>query len=251
MDMYEENIHLDGLLLSPDAQVLGIINQIVDTFAIKIEVCGEVEPALETVTHRHLDALIVDWHRAYAPNKVVFAARSSSPNSNSTIVAVVDRGSETHALLSGVNFLIHKPLDLEHAERCMRAAYGTMLQQRRRAARVTVDLPVVVRVIGGNQIEAKIIDVSIGGLALRCTQSLPLNRNISAAFSLPGAESSICLCGTVVNTDDKGRAGIRFSFMSEEDRCLLHEWLANELAKLDNAEFPAGVAMGKISPAMS
>jgi len=249
--MYEENIRLDGLLLSPDAQVLDVVNQIVDTFAIKVEVCGEVGPALDAVAHRHLDALIVDWHRAYAPTRVVFAARSSSPNCNSTIVALVDRGSETHALLSGVNFLIHKPLDLQHAERCLRAAYGTMLQQRRRAARVTVDLPVAVRVIGGDQIEAKIIDISIGGLALRCSESLPVNRNVSAAFALPGTKTSICLCGTVVNADGKGRAGIRFSFMSEEDRDLLHEWLANELAKLDNAEFPAGVALDRVNQTIS
>ena len=240
--MHEDNIRLDGLLFSTNAHVLGVLSQIACRFSIEVEVCGNLESALNAVTHRRLDALVVDWNRAHFPNRVVCAARSSSPNSNATIVAVVDRGAETHALLSGVNFLVHKPLDLEHAEQCMRAAYGTMLQQRRRAARVKVDLPVVLRVIDGDQVAARINDVSVGGLALQCTQPLPLNRNVSAAFSLPGTDGSVYLCGTVVNADSEGRAGIRLSFISDEDRDLLQEWMANELAKLNKAEFPIGVA---------
>src|SRR5271155_5527762 len=144
----KEPVRLDGLLFSGDARVLGVMNQILDSFGIQTEVCREVGSALEAVTHRRLDAVIVDWNAANDPTRVVRAARKSSPNSNSTIVAMVNAGSETHALLVGANFMILKPADFDHANRCMRAAYGTMLQNRRRAARVAVDLPAVVRVVG-------------------------------------------------------------------------------------------------------
>ncbi len=147
--MIKEQVRLDGLLFSSDTDVLGVMSQILDTFAIKTEVFGELDSAVDAVTHRRLDTVIVDWSGVHDPNRVVRAARRSSPNSNSTIVAMVDQSSEAHALLAGANFMIHKPMDHDHAQRCMRAAYGTMLQNRRRAARVPVDLPVVVRVIGG------------------------------------------------------------------------------------------------------
>jgi hypothetical protein len=216
------------------------MNEILETFAIKTEVCGETASAIDAVTHRRLDTVIVDWNGVHDPNRVVCAARRSSPNSNSTIVAMVDQGSEAHALLAGANFMIHKPMDLDHARRCMRAAYGTMLQNRRRAARVPVELPVVVRVVGGGRLETKITDISIGGIALHCKQLLEVDQKVTSLFTLPGTTGLIYLSGTVVNTDGKGRAGIRFSFIPDEDLAVLQNWLAGELIKLENAEMPAG-----------
>lgn len=246
MAMTKEQVRLDGLLFSSDTQVLGVMNQILDTFAIKTEVCGELDLALDAVSHRRLDAVIVDWTGVRDPNRVICAARKSSPNSNSTIVSIVDQGSEAHALLAGANFMIHKPMDLDHAGRCMRAAYGTMLQNRRRAARVAVDIPVVVRVIEGQRLEAKISDISIGGLALQCKQPLDLDRKVTALFTLPGTEGLIYLSGVVVNADGKGRAGIRFSFIPDEDLTVLQTWLASELTKLENAEMPVSDMKGNV-----
>jgi DNA-binding response OmpR family regulator len=237
--MIKEQVRLDGLLFSSDTHVLGVMNQILDTFAIKTEICGELSTALDAVTNRRLDAVIVDWNGVQDPNRIVCAARNSSPNSNSTIVAMVDQGSEAHALLAGANFMIHKPVDHDHAQRCMRAAYGTMLQNRRRSARVAIDVPVVVRVLEGERFDARISDISIGGLALQCTQPLELNQKVTALFTLSGATGLIYLSATVVNTDGKGRAGIRFSFIADEDLARLQTWLAIELNKLDSAEMPA------------
>jgi len=236
--MIKEQVRLDGLLFSSDTDVLGVMSQILDTFAIKTEVCGELDSAVDAVTHRRLDTVIVDWSGVHDPNCVVRAARKSSPNSNSTIVAMVDQGSEAHALLAGANFMIHKPMDHDHAQRCMRAAYGTMLQNRRRAARVPVDLPVVVRVIGGERFDAKISDISIGGLALQCKQPLEIDQKLTALFTLPDTTGLIYLSGGVVNADGKGRAGIRFSFIPDADLTVLQTWLASELTKLENAEMP-------------
>jgi hypothetical protein len=44
--------------------------------------------------------------------------------------------------------------------------------------------------------------------------------------------------GRVVNANNTGRAGVRFSFVPEDDRNLLENWLASELAKLEKAEMP-------------
>jgi len=234
----KEQIRLDGLLFSNDAQIVRIMSQILDSFAIQTEVCTDVPTALEAVTHRRLDAVIVDWNVANDPTRVVRSTRKSSPNSNSTIVAMVDVGSETHALLVGANFMIYKPIDLEHASRCMRAAYGTMLQERRRAARVSVDIPVSARVSDLGMVEARVSDVSIGGLALQCTVPLQVDREVSLVFSLPGIHSPIRVTGKVVNGNNPGRAGVRFSFVPEEDLSVLERWLATELAKLEHAEMP-------------
>jgi len=240
----KEHVQLDGLLLTSDTRVLSVMNQILDNFGIQTEVCNELNSALDAVTHRRLDAVIVDWDGTFDPTRIVRATRKSSPNSNSTIVAMVNGQSETHALLVGANFMIHKPTDIDHARRCMRAAYGTMLQNRRRAARVPVDIAVVARVAEAGEIQAKISDLSVGGLALQCRQPLPVNREVLTQFSLPGDSSVIHATGKIVNANSTGRAGVRFSFVPEEDRNLLESWLAAELAKLEQAEMPTYDAEG-------
>jgi hypothetical protein len=236
----KEHVQLDGLLFTSDTQVLCVMNQILNSFAIETEVCSELDPALDAVTHRRLDAVIVDWDGAFDPTLIVRATRKSSPNSNSTIVAMVNGHSETHALLVGANFMIHKPTDIDHARRCMRAAYGTMLQNRRRAARVPVEIAVVARVADVGEIHARISDLSVGGLALQCARPLPINREVLTQFSLPGTIGVIHATGRIVNANSTGRAGVRFSFVPEEDRNLLEGWLAVELAKLEKAEMPTG-----------
>jgi hypothetical protein len=240
------HIRLNGLLFSNDTQVLSVMNPILGQFAIETEVCSELGSALDVVTHRRLDAVVVDWEDFYDPTRIVRAARKSSPNSNSTIVALVNAGSETHALLVGANFMIHKPANIDHAGRCMRAAYGTMLQNRRRAARVLVDIPVTARIAEVGAIEARISDLSVGGLALQCKQSLQTDHDVLANFLLPGSSGLIHVSGRVVNANDKGRAGIRFSFVPEEDLASLENWLAVELAKLEKAEMPNDYVLDRI-----
>lgn len=235
-------IRLDGLLFSNDAHVLGVMNQVLNNFAIETETVRELGSALDAVVHRRLDAIIVDWEDAHDPTRIVRSARKSSPNGNSTIVALVNTGSETHALLVGANFMIHKPADLEHAGRCMRAAYGTMLQNRRRAARVPVDIPVRTRVAEVGIINARISDLSIGGIALQCEQPLQINCEVLTHFTLPNTNQLIHVTGKVVNANGAGRAGMRFSYVAEEDIDALETWLAVELAKLEKAEMPAEYA---------
>jgi hypothetical protein len=242
----KEQVRLDGLLFSTDAQVLRVMNQILRSLAIETEVCSEIKSALDAVTHRRLDTLIVDWNLANDPTRVVRTARKSSPNSNSTIIAMVDADSETHALLVRANFMIHKPVDLDLARRCMRAACGTMLQERRRAARVPVDIPVIARISEIGTLEARISDLSIGGLALQCGQPLEIDCDVSLVFSFPGTNGVVRIAGRVVNGNPTGRAGVRFSFVPEEDLDLLESWLATELAKLEDADMP--VAEARVAP---
>jgi hypothetical protein len=88
-------------------------------------------------------------------------------------------------------------------------------------------------------VEARISDISIGGFALQCTQPLQTDWDVSVLFPLPDINSLIRASGKVVNANSTGRAGIRFSFIPEEEVCILEDWLASELAKLENAELPA------------
>jgi hypothetical protein len=122
-----------------------------------------------------------------------------------------------------------------------------MLQQRRRAARCTVDIPVAATVAELGCLETKITDISVGGLALHCKRTLEINWTVSLSFRLPNTSDLIHVTGRVVNAnanaDGTGRIGICFSFVPDNEFDLLVNWLAIQLAKLENAEIPFGDAL--------
>lgn len=233
------NVRLDGLLCTTDQRVVQVLQPALDTFAIKTQVCGEVSSAMNAINHRRLDAVIVDWEQGHNPLRVLRATRNSSWNSKSTIFAMVDAGPEMHnALKAGANFLIPKPSDLSGVSRCLRAAYGTILQQRRKVARCPVDIPVVAKFSEIGKVEARIIDLSVGGLALHCERAVDVECQVSLSFLPPAGSTLIHIAGKVVNADREGRAGICFSFVPQDELTLLENWLALQLAKLEQAEIP-------------
>ena len=69
-----------------------------------------------------------------------------------------------------------------------------------------------------------------------------MSLEVLAHFTHPGSKHIIRVSGKVVNADSTGRAGIRFSFIPEEDLDVLESWLATELAKLEKAEIPTQYA---------
>jgi len=241
------HVRLDGLLCTSDQQVLRVVQPALDTFSIQTQICREITSAMDAINHRRLDTVIVDWNGEYNATRVLRATRNSSWNNKSTILAMVGAGPGMHtALRAGANFLIPKPSDTRGVSRCLRAAYGTILQQRRRVARCPVDIPVIAKFSEVGKIEARIIDLSVGGLALHCKEAVEVDRQVSLSFLLPASNILIHIAGKVVNADRKGRAGICFSFVPTDELKLLESWLAVQLAKLEQAEIPIYETGGQI-----
>jgi hypothetical protein len=232
------HLQLEALIVCNDMPAVAG-NQILGPFSINADVCSEIGSVIDTVTHKRLDTLIIDWDAACNPLRIVSAAKNSSPNRNATIVGLVSKSSEMQAaLLAGAHFIIHKPTNILHASRCLRAAYGTMLQQRRRAARCPVSIPVIAAVAELGRLEASIIDISVGGLGVQCAQPVQVGWTISLKFMLPAANDIIHITGKVVNADQEGRAGICISQIAEDECNLLIRWLASEQTKLETAQLP-------------
>ena len=120
----------------------------------------------------------------------------------------------------------------------MRAAYGTMLLQRRRSARLSVNIPVIARFSELGKIEARISDISAGGVALQCTQAVNVNLQVSMSFMLPSSNILIHVAGKVVNAHANGRAGVCFSFVPQNELKLLESWLSIQLNRMSEGEIP-------------
>lgn len=236
-------IRIEGLLLTSDAQVLSVMNEVLDNFEIETEICNEPEAALDVVSHRKLDTLIVDWNGGDQPARVLNALRQSHQNAKSTAVVIVSGAPEVQAAArAGANFMIYKPMNVDQATHCLRAAYGNILLQRRRSARYPVEIPVLANVVGHGAVEGTMIDISAGGLAFLSRQPLQTDQQISLEFTLPEVYAVIHLVGRVVDVakkDGKTRVGICFSFVPKREFALLEEWLAAQAEKVRQPFAPA------------
>ena len=232
-DLMSEVIRLKGLLFTTDAQVLSVMNQVLDNFEIETEVCLETASALDAVTHMKLDTLIMDWTGTEQSTQIVAAIRNSEQNAKSTVLAMVNGDPEMQAATrAGANFVVYKPMNVDQATRFLRAAYGNMLMQRRRAARCPVDIPAVASFLNAGRVEGRIINLSVRGLAFVSKYAAEVDQNISIEFMLPETSITIHAAGQVTNVITPAgmtRAGVCFSSMPPRDLAALEQWMSDHL----------------------
>ena len=228
---------LDGLLLSTDAQLLSTMKHVLDRFAIATEVCTDLPSALAAVNGRRLDVLILDWSEARNASETSSAVRRSRLNHKATVLALVNENSEVEAACrAGATFLIHKPASVLQLTRCFRAAYSAILLRRRSAARFPVQIAGDAAVTGVGKINVDITDLSIGGLAVQCDNTLQIGAQVSIGFRLPVTMELIHIVGKVVNTDGKHSSGVCFTFVPQYEHSLLQRWLAMQFATWTSPE---------------
>lgn len=230
-----EFARLKGALFTTDAQVLSVMNQVLDNFEIDTEVCIDPQTALETVGTIKLDTLIMDWIGKDS-TEILRALRESEHNGKATVLAMVSGDVERQAATnSGANFTMYKPLNADQATRFLRVAYGSMLLQRRRVVRCQVDISVVIDVAGAGTIEARIIDLSIKGLAFRCTHDIRIDQHLTMQFKLPETNALLHVSGRVANVSTSTsaiRVGVCFFDVPQSEYPWLEQWVSDHLPKL-------------------
>jgi CheY-like chemotaxis protein len=231
-----EITRLKGVLYTTDAQVLNVMNQVLDNFEIETQVCTESSAALDAVTNRKLDTLIMDWNGTYESGRILSAMRNTEQNAKSTVLALVKGDREMQAATqAGANFIVYKPMDVDQATRFVRAAYGNMLLQRRRAPRVEIDIPAIVTLAGTGQTKGKMINLSILGLAFVCEEEIKISQELAMAFTLPGNPLLIHITGKVMNVmkrEAAHRVGVCFTSIPPNEQEVLEKWVSDHLPVL-------------------
>jgi len=143
-------------------------------------------------------------------------------------VAIVEPIIGLKAVFSiGAHFVLYKPVSSERAKSSFRAARALMKSERRRNARVAVQIPVLLRNVsgGGTNMKVTTFDLSEGGMAV----SIPGGRRPSgrwqAVFTLPGTQTSLELPAEFAWEGTSAQAGLRFPQVSADATHQLRDWL--------------------------
>lgn len=221
-------MELRSLLLSQDQEMIDVVQRALLDLGIGVEVYSTADWAREDLTDSKFDAVIVDCDVAGAPG-LLKMVRGSLSNGRALTFAIVntDQGLNS-AFELGANLALQKPLTVDRARSSLRAAYGLIMQERRRYFRHPVDIAVRISPNERLQFVGNTLNISEGGMAVRCDDDLPLNAFVKIIFLLPGHKSEIESRGVVVWKDARGHTGIRFEQMSASARQNLSDWLAEQ-----------------------
>jgi hypothetical protein len=70
----------------------------------------------------------------------------------------------------------------------------------------------------------KVVNLSQTGLCLQASEMLPQGSQVELTFTLPRNSVTVQLGGNVVWAHSSGRAGVKFSELSEAERHKLEQW---------------------------
>ncbi|HKD13692.1 MAG TPA: sigma 54-interacting transcriptional regulator [Candidatus Angelobacter sp.] len=113
--------------------------------------------------------------------------------------------------------------DSENQEQALRA-------EQERYYRAQMSVPVRFR-YGAEQMEATLLNLSIGGAAILIERSLSFGMPASIFFVIPDTDQEVELSGKVAWSNSEGQHGIQFSDLSPEVRSSLLRWLTSQMKR--------------------
>jgi CheY-like chemotaxis protein len=222
-------MNFQSLLVCSDDRTLRVLRNVLGELEIEVEHCADTAAATRKLAQQHYEAVIIDCNdqRDFS---LLQGVRSGQHNRKSMAVAIIDADTNLHSAFDvGANFVVYKPISIGKAKSSFRAARALMKQERRRSARLNVNIPAYFRFHDGEGEQATITGLSEGGLSARF--GAPLRKKpgvISVCFALPDTTIVVEATGMMAWQDPRRRAGIQFASLSDASRLGLKDWLRSQ-----------------------
>ena len=239
---------LKSLVLCSDDKIIRVLRRVLGDLDINLELCSDSQVALRKLTRQRFEAIIVDCE-AQGASDVLRSARGAPCNKLAVAVAIVEPEVGLRAAFGlGAHFVLYKPVSSERAKSSFRAARALMKSERRRNARVPIQIPVIMTSpdLGGSM-KVNTVDVSEGGMAV----SLPKGRKPTGrwhiSFTLPGTGQSVDLSAEFAWEGSSAQAGLRFLQTAPDVTLKLRQWLQQNSPDAEQDDPPIRCQLSDLS----
>lgn len=180
------------------------------------------------------EAIVLMYDGTSSAADMVQRIRSGVSNRDSVIFLMSTEASQATAFRVRANFFISPPITDQSVITTFKAAYGLLVRSRSRWHREPVSGSAMLNLGLIKNVPASILNLSQGGMSIRCTQLLRQQQLVLARFGLPGTDELLCVSAQVVWTRTDGTVGLRFSDVPEPTSKVLRNWVEErlELAKV-------------------
>jgi c-di-GMP-binding flagellar brake protein YcgR len=230
---------LKSLVLCSDEKIVRVLRRVLGDLDIDIDLCADSDAALRKLTRQRFEAIVADGAEKGAFD-LLRGARNAAQNKHAVAVAVVESAVPLKEVFSlGAHFVLYKPVSTERAKTSFRAARALMKSERRRNARVPVQIPVVLRSTDGERnMRLTTVDLSEGGMAVAIPNQQRPRGKWQISFTLPGASSPLEIPSEFAWEGSKRQAGLRFVEASLDVTQQLKDWLKKNSADAEQDDPP-------------
>lgn len=228
---------LQSLLVSADDKVVHVLCRALSDLQIGVEHCTDLDSAVQKLSHQRFEGVIVDCTSQELAAKILKSTHSSPSNKRAIAVAIIDdQSASKSAFEAGAHFVLFKPISLDRTKSSFRAVRALMKQERRRQARIAVELAVELYLEKPSRVFKCITaDLSENGVAIRNKAKLP--QSFRVRFALPGTPAEIDCSGEVA-WENNQLQGLRFRDLPDEASTRLKSWIARRLLEADADDPP-------------
>jgi PilZ domain len=226
-------MQLRCLLVGLDEVHVRPVRAALNTIGIRCEYVT-YSTAPDRIKRGRYEAILLMYDGSLAASEMVQRIRSGVSNRDSVIVLMSTADSQQSAFRVRANFFISPPITEESIITTFKAAYGLLVRARSRWHREPVNASAFLNLGLIKNVPATILNLSQGGMSLKCSQFLRQQQLVLVRFGLPGTDELLCVSGQVVWTRTDGTAGVRFSDVAEPTLKVLRDWVEDrlELAKV-------------------
>jgi hypothetical protein len=230
---------LKSLVLCSDEKIVRVLRRTLGDLDIGVELCVSAEKALRKLTRERFEAIIVDCAGPGAA-EVLQSARTAPCNKRAVAVAILDPEIGLRSGFEiGAHFILYKPLSVERAKSSFRAARALMKKERRRNARVAVQIPVEMsRRESDSHLKVNSTDLGEGGLAVNLPRLSKPRGRWQLLFTLPGSSKALEVEAEFAWEGLGRQVGLRFEDVSPEVARQLREWLGRNSPDVEKDDPP-------------
>jgi hypothetical protein len=165
--------------------------------------------------------------RLYDPeaDRILKLARNSPSNRRLVIYGIARNTQEALRYSSyGINAVLDEPLDRQGVLKVVRATHLLVIHELRRYVRIPVASQAEIDVGGRAPAAATTVEVSTGGISLRCNTQLPKTDPVRLVLTLPGMEKLSVRAFVCWHRETDKVYGLRFD-SSDERRLKVRAWI--------------------------
>jgi DNA-binding response OmpR family regulator len=242
-------MNLQALVLCSDDKIVRILRRVLNELEITVEHCPNADAAIQKLTRNRFEAVIVDCTGEQLASSVLKSARSAPCNKRAVAVAIVDgQKGLGSAFELGAHFVLYTPISVERAKTSFRAARALMKRERRRNARIPIEIKVNLDFENGRAEQTAVTsDIGEGGVALSLLRRPKNGERMQVRFVLPGTEYTLQCQGEVAWENATKQTGIRFIELSSVAQAHLNSWLASHSTDLEKDDPPVPCKLTDLS----
>jgi len=240
---------LKALVLCSDEKIVRVLRRVLSDLEIGIEHSADPDGAIRKLTRQRFEAVIIDCTDLKTATSVLKSARSAPVNKRAIAVAIMDGHNGLRSAFDmGAHFVLYKPVSSERAKSSFRAARALMKRERRRNARVSVEMTVRLRNSGSGSVQEVVTtDLSEGGMAVQISKRAADPGPWQLEFTLPGTEKAIEGSGEAAWQNAGGQVGIRFVNLQVDMAHDLREWLNQHSPEAEKDDPPVHCKLTDLS----